>query len=134
MRRYPRRRGNGDEFYPREGFLEDETGRQVYAHARSGRQLYPKRGSVFARDRSGNFYYAKDADGHEYYPVRDNRSLYLMDPVNQRIRLALYTDGTQRYPRDAKDNEYYWREEQDRPFLMRRSTGEQYLADRKSVV
>lgn len=129
MRAYPRKR-NGDEYYPKQGppFLTDEYGKQVYARDRKGNQIYPDRDqNVFAMDATGDFYYAKDLHGNEYYPVRKNKSLFITDKENKRILLALYADRTQRYPKDGKGNEYYLRDEKE-PFLMRRNSGESYLA------
>lgn len=128
--RYPKRRGR--EYYPRGAcFLTDEDGNEVYAVDEAGNQLYPNRdGDVFARDRTGRPYYAKDAAGNEYYPVRKGRSLFLLDARNE-IRTALAADGTQRYPADSKGNEYYWRRD-DEPFLLRKGTGEAYLARSKN--
>lgn len=132
MRAYPKRR-NGDEYYVRGfSFLVGDYGREVYARDRKGNQLYPKRDTnIFARDASGDYYYAKDAKGNEHYPIRGNQSLFVIDHVNQRIRLALYADGTQRYPSDSKGNEYYFKESRH-PFVMRRNSGEKYLAKSKA--
>lgn len=129
---YPKRR-NGDEYYPAGcKFVVDERGKEVYARDRKGNQLYPKRDTnVFAQDSSGDQYYAQDLKGDEYYPVRGDQSLFVIDAINRNIRLALYADGTQRYPQDSRGNEYYFKE-QENPLLMRRNTGERYLARSKS--
>ena len=134
MKKYPKRR-NGDEYYPRAfiSFVRNEYGVECYAIDRKGNQIYPNRErNIFARNASGNYYYAKDVNGNEYYPVRNNKSLYFLDPENQLIRLALKADGTQRYPIDSKGNEYYWKKEGKQPFLLRRNTGEIYLARSKN--
>ena len=134
MQNYPKRR-NGDEYYPRgfHAFLRNKNGKEYYARDCKGNQIYPKRDrNVFARDASGNYYYAKTVFGDEYYPIQKNKSLYLIDPENQVIRLALKADGTQRYPTDAKGNEYYWCHQEKGPFLLRQSTGEHYLAQNKN--
>lgn len=134
MRSYPKRR-SGSEYYParsKTGFVVNESGKEMYAVDRKGCQLYPNRDrQIFARDCSGDFYYAKDAQGNEYYPVRSNQSLFLIDSVNSRIRLALYADGTQRYPQDARGNEYYFKD-REHPFLMKKHSGESYLARSKN--
>lgn len=119
--------------YPSDAlFAVDENGTEQYARDEQGNQVYPRRNhDIFARDCTGEYYYAKDVAGNEYYPVRDGRSLFLVDAVNSRIRLALMADGTQRYPKDAKGNEYYLKEG-DKPFLLRRGTGETYLARSKN--
>lgn len=129
MQKYPKRR-NGDEYYPKgeANFVVNRDGKEIYARDRRGNQIYPNREhNIFAQDCAGDYYYAKDARGNEYYPIRDNRSLFIIDHTNKNIRLALMVDGTQRYPKDAKGNEYYLRENKQ-PLLMRKSSGERYLA------
>lgn len=94
--RYPRRRGKGGEYYPKNcEWLVDADGKQLYARNGKGGELYPNRASkVFARDASGEYYYAKDEKGDEYYPIRGNQSLFIVDPVSRKVRLALYADGS----------------------------------------
>lgn len=128
MQRYPKKR-NGDEYYPSNmEWVVNDRGDQVYARNRRRCEIYPNRiQNVFARDASGNYYYAKDIKGDEYYPVRGNQSLFLMAGINN-LKLARYADGSERYPQDSKGNEYYFREGKKHPLLMRRNTGEFYLA------
>lgn len=122
------RRWNGDEYYPRDKFNTDKYGKEVYARDRKNNEFYPKsKKNVFARDNSGMFYYAKDNMGNEFYPVRKNKSIFIQDSLNPNIKLALYADGTQRYPVDSKGNEYYLTEN-GKPYLMRRNNGEIYFA------
>lgn len=133
MQKYPKKR-NGDEYYPanKSTFVTTEYGKELYARDRKGNELYPNRAvNIFARDGMGELYYAKDAKGNEYYPSRQNQSLFLIDPINKNIKLALYKDGTQRYPTDSKGNEYYL-QENEQPYLMRKRSGEYYLAKSKN--
>lgn len=127
--------GRGDEYYPPRSpkpFVVDASGRERYARDAQGNEKYPQRlETPFARDAAGEGYYARDALGNEYYPVRNNRALFLHDPVRGGIRLALMADGTQRYPCDAKRNEYYW-QDQGKPMLLRKNTGHVYLARSKN--
>lgn len=128
MKRYPKKR-NGDEYYPANvEWVVNLNGKEVYARNRRGGEIYPNRDrNLFARNVSGDCYYAKDEKGDEYYPVRGNQSVFLMNPVTKSIRLALYGDGSERYPRDRRGNEYYFTEEKH-PLLIRKNTGEFYLA------
>lgn len=131
MRSYPRRWGS--EYYPSTGeFVVNNFGKEIYARDKRGNQIYPNRNqNIFARDATGDYYYAKDFLNNEYYPVKNNRSLFITDPINMNIRLALYADGSQRYPTDSRGNEYYLREN-GQPILMRRKNGDYYLAKNKN--
>lgn len=124
-----RKNWKGDERYPNGEFLSNDQGKQIYARDRKGNQYYPKRNkNVFARDGFDECYYAKDKFGNEYYPIKNKKSLLVKDSLNSNVRLALYADGTQRYPIDSKGNEYYLTDENQRPFILKKKDGEVYFA------
>lgn len=136
MKKYPKRR-NGDEFYPKtfRDFLKDELGNERYARNKRGSEMYPKRREkIFARDKRGLEYYATDAEGDEMYPIVRNQSKFIINASTQRVKIARFKNGTQRYPSDDKGNEYYLRDE-GTPFLLRTSKGNTYLAkNRRGIV
>ena len=118
---YPKRR-NGDEYYGTEPFVVDDEGRERYARDRHGNEVYPKRKrNLFARNARFEEYYARDQAGNEWYPCFQGQSILIPG------RLARYADGKQRYPTDAKGNEYYLQTE-GKPYLLQQENGEPYLA------
>lgn len=120
---YPKRR-NGSEYYSKatEPFLKGENGRERYARDKNGNELYPRRKhNLFARNEKGQMYYARDRDGNEFYPCLNGQSIVIPG------RIAKFANNTQRYPSDAKGNEYYLQHEGE-PYLLRQESGETYLA------
>lgn len=107
----------------RNKFVVDARGRQLYARDRFGREVYNVRGggNLFARDEHNAEYYARDAEGNEYYPCVNGQTRMIPD------KLALYHDGTQRYPADHRGNEFYWSKE-GKPYVLCKSDGELYFA------
>lgn len=102
---YPTRR-NGDQYYPREEYLRNESGDEIYARDRKGNEFYPRRPKRLARDRHGIEYYARDCEGNDVYLLRRNRSVVMRDGAGEPT-LAKTSTGRLRYPRDRRGNEYY---------------------------
>lgn len=122
----------GNERYPRDRFYKDKYGKEFYARDKKNNEFYPRnRKVVFARDSSGMFYYAKDNMGNEFYPVKKNKSILITDSTSPNGKLALYADGSQRYPYDTKGNEYYLTAD-EKPYLMRKENGEVYFAKNRN--
>ncbi|GFT05731.1 uncharacterized protein TNCV_3925311 [Trichonephila clavipes] len=60
------------------------------------------------------------------YPLQQGKSVIIQD-IEGKFRLAKTSNGTERYPRDAKGNEYYLQWD-GKPLLLRKPNGEHYLA------
>lgn len=129
MKEYPRRR-NGDEYYTKSSnpFVVDADGKERYARDHKGNELYPNRkNNLFARNQHHEEFYARDSLGNETYPSVNGQSILIPG------RLARFANGNQRYPTDAKGNEYYLKDS-GVPYLLRQNDGSTYLArSRKGI-
>ncbi|GBN19692.1 hypothetical protein AVEN_261777-1 [Araneus ventricosus] len=127
QKRYLRRR-NGDEYYPRgrKPFIVNPEGNERYARDRKGNEFYPRtRQNRFARDKYFREYYAQDRENNEFYPFRKGLSEVIRRVDGyQTARLA---NGSERYPTDARGNEYYLIQN-GKPILCRQHDGKPYFA------
>ncbi|KAG8173086.1 hypothetical protein JTE90_001070 [Oedothorax gibbosus] len=88
-----------------------------YARDKNGNEIYPRRRhTLFSRNEEGQEYYARDKNGNEFYPCLNGQSVVIPE------RLAKFANNTQRYPSDAKGNEYYL-QHQGKPYLLRQESG-----------
>ncbi|GFQ93371.1 hypothetical protein TNCT_229531 [Trichonephila clavata] len=125
---YPVKR-NGSEYYKYRtpnNFLKAKNGGERYAFDVRKGEIYPKRGPLYARNKTGKLYYARDLKGDEKYGIRNKKSVLI-----SRGQFAKCKSGKERYPHDHKGNEYYLTKN-DEPYLLRDENGIKYFArDRK---
>lgn len=108
-------------------FVLDANGSQRYKTDGMGNDVYRRRDPPFACDANNRYFYGCDCAGNQFYPIRNKKSVFIADPHTGTPIFAKYADGTQRYPTDDLNNEYYMTVNNE-PYLLRKPNGEVYLA------